>query len=160
MREIGSHDLEAKLAELNELELQTAFKAMVGCDGKKIFVAISEDAFDYFSKDSKYYKFKELLIERKDFVIEFASSFGLDAEPLYKEIENIIKDFSKRFNLTYSQLAEAIGYSEPAIKKAIANDNISEPMQKAISLYFKTLELEKQLEDYTILKNAIKKAIK
>lgn len=160
MREIGSHDLEAKLAELNEMELHTAFKAMVGCDGKKIFVAISEDAFDYFNKDSKYYKFKELLIERKDFVIEFALAFGLDPEPLYKEIENVIKDFCKRFNLTYAQLAEAIGYSEPAIKKAIANDNTSEPMQKAISLYFKTLELEKQLEDYTILKSALKKAIK
>ncbi len=75
------------------------------------------------------------------------------------EEQNIIKKTCKELGLTYAQLAEQIGYSEPAIKKAIANDNVSEPMRKAIELYLKILELEKQLEDYTILKSAIKKAI-
>ncbi len=73
--------------------------------------------------------------------------------------QNIVKKTCKELGLTYAQLAEQIGYSEPAIKKAIANDNVSEPMRKAIELYLKILELEKQLEDYTILKSAIKKAI-
>ncbi len=160
MREIGSHDLEAKLAELNELELQTAFKAMVGCDGKKIFVAISEDAFDYFSKDSKYYKFKELLIERKDFVIEFASSFGLDAEPLYKEIENIIKDFCKEFNMTYSQLAKAIGYKTDTINKAASTGNISEQIRRAIELYEDNITLRNSINEYFQLKAMLKNMIK
>jgi hypothetical protein len=75
------------------------------------------------------------------------------------EKQNIIKKTCKELGLTYAQLAEQIGYSEPAIKKAIANENVSEPMQKSILLYLRTLELEKQLEDYTILKSAIKKAI-
>ncbi|MCT7596399.1 metal ABC transporter substrate-binding protein [Aliarcobacter butzleri] len=160
MREIGSHDLEAKLAELNELELQTAFKAMVGCDGKKIFVAISEDAFDYFSKDSKYYKFKELLIERKDFVIEFASAFGLDAEPLYKEIENIIKDFCKEFNMTYSQLAKAIGYKTDTINKAASTGNISEQIRRAIELYEDNITLRNSINEYFQLKAMLKNMIK
>lgn len=73
--------------------------------------------------------------------------------------ENIIKKTCKELGLTYGQLAEQIGYSEPAIKKAIANDNVSEPMQKAISLYLRNLELEKQLEDYETFKTLIKKAI-
>lgn len=72
---------------------------------------------------------------------------------------NIIKKTCKELGLTYAQLAEQIGYSEPAIKKAIANETVSEPMQKSILLYLRTLELEKQLEDYAILKSAIKKAI-
>lgn len=160
MREIGSHDLEAKLAELNELELQTAFKAMVGCDGKKIFVAISEDAFDYFSKDSKYYKFKELLIERKDFVIEFASAFGLDAEPLYKEIENVIKDFCKEFNMTYSQLAKAIGYKTDTINKAASTGNISEQIRRAIELYEDNITLRNSINEYFQLKAMLKNMIK
>lgn len=73
--------------------------------------------------------------------------------------DNIIKKVCADFELTYAQLAEKIGYSEPAIKKAIANETLSEPMQKAILLYLRTLELEKQLEDYSILKSAIKNAI-
>lgn len=108
MREIGSHDLEAKLAELNEMELHTAFKAMVGCDGKKIFVALDERAFDLYSKDSKYYKFKQLLIERKDFVTEFASAFRLDAEPLYKEIENIVKKVCAELGITQAELGRQL----------------------------------------------------
>lgn len=159
MREIGSHDLEAKLAELNELELQTAFKAMVGCDGKKIFVAISEDAFDYFSKDSKYYKFKKLLIERKEFVNEFALAFGLDPEPLYKEIENIIKNTCKELGLTYAQLAEQIGYKPDTINKSASTGNVSEQLKKAVEMYLENLELKNQLNEYDELKKLLKKAI-
>lgn len=72
---------------------------------------------------------------------------------------SILKRVCSVLNITYAQLAEQIGYSEPAIKKAIANETVSEPMQKSILLYLRTLELEKQLEDYAILKSAIKKAI-
>ncbi|KLD98765.1 hypothetical protein [Aliarcobacter butzleri] len=76
----------------------------------------------------------------------------------YKQ-QNIVKKTCKELGLTYKQLGEEIGYSEPAIKKAIANDNISEPMQKAILLYLRNLELEKQLEDYEAFKTLVRKAI-
>lgn len=76
-----------------------------------------------------------------------------------KTDSSIIKKTCKELGLTYAQLAEQIGYSEPAIKKAIANDNVSEPMNKAISLYLRNLELEKQLEDYEAFKTLLRKAI-
>lgn len=73
--------------------------------------------------------------------------------------ENIVKLTCKQLGLTYKQLGEAIGYSEPALKKAIANDSVSEPMQKAIELYLETLNLKKELLNYENLKRAIKTAI-
>lgn len=160
MREIGSHDLEAKLAELNEMELHTAFKAMVGCDGKKIFVALDERAFDYFSKDSKYYKFKKLLIERKEFVTEFASAFRLDAEPLYKEIENIVKNTCKEFGLTYKQLGEKIGVSESTLLSIASTGKISKQIETAIELYKKTIELEEKLANSEKIKETLKEWLK
>lgn len=73
--------------------------------------------------------------------------------------ENIIKLTCKELGLTYKQLGDAIGYSEPAIKKAIANNTVSEPMQKAIELHLEVLNLKKQLQNYEFLKSAIKTAI-
>lgn len=149
MREIGSHDLEAKLAELNEMELHTAFKAMVGCDGKKIFVALDERAFDYFSKDSKYYKFKKLLIERKEFVTEFASAFRLDVTPLYRDIENIIKDFCRELEISQKELAEIFGLSTSAISQW--NEELPKTAQVALELL---VENKKLKNDLSIIKKA------
>lgn len=73
--------------------------------------------------------------------------------------ENIIKLTCKELGLTYKQLGDAIGYSEPAIKKAIANNTVSEPMQKAIELYLEVLNLKKQLQNYESLKSVLKTAI-
>jgi len=73
--------------------------------------------------------------------------------------ENIVKKTCKELGMTYKELGEAIGYSEPAIKKALANNNVSKPMQKAINLYIETLNLKTQIKDYEVLKSAIKKAI-
>lgn len=73
--------------------------------------------------------------------------------------QNIIKLTCKELGLTYKQLGDAIGYSEPAIKKAIANNTVSEPMQKAIELYLEVLNLKKQLQNYESLKSVLKTAI-
>lgn len=59
--------------------------------------------------------------------------------------KNIIKATCRELGITYRELGEAIGYSESAIKMAISNDKVSEPMQKAIELYLKTLG--KNLDD-------------
>jgi len=71
--------------------------------------------------------------------------------------ENLIKKVCKELNLTYKQLGEAIGYSEGAIKTAAASGKISEPMQKAIELYLKNLELEKELQEAKQIKEILKK---
>lgn len=112
-----------------------------------------------FSKDiiSNFEKDKEFTLTSEE-IDEWLETQGIKTNSTAKS-ENIIKKTCKELGLTYAQLAEQIGYSEPAIKKAIANETVSEPMQKSILLYLRTLELEKQLEDYAILKSALKKAI-
>lgn len=59
---------------------------------------------------------------------------------------NIIKTVCKALGYTYNQLAEQIGYSESAIKMALQKEQISEPMQKAIELYLKTIKREDLVE--------------
>lgn len=76
------------------------------------------------------------------------------------EEQNIIKKTCKELGLTYAQLAEQIGYSEGNINKVASTGNISEPLKKAIELYLRNLELEKQLEDYEAFKTLVRKAIK
>ena len=58
--------------------------------------------------------------------------------------------------MTYKELGEAIGYGESAIKMAISKDKVSEPMQKAIKLYTKNIELEKELEKSNQIKSTLK----
>ncbi len=73
--------------------------------------------------------------------------------------KNIVKKTCKELGMTYKELGEAIGYGEPAIKKALANNKVSKPMQKAILLYLEIIELKNQIKDYAVLKDAIKRAI-
>lgn len=75
------------------------------------------------------------------------------------EEQNIIKKTCKELGLTYAQLAERIGYTEGALKVAVSNNKVSEPMKKAIELYLRSLELEEQLKEYEAFKNIIRKAI-
>jgi len=75
-----------------------------------------------------------------------------------KEEDNIVKQTCKELGLTYRELAESIGYGENSISNA-SRGEVSKAMTKAIELYLGNLELEKQLQDYSALKNAIKKAI-
>ncbi|MFW0714187.1 hypothetical protein [Aliarcobacter butzleri] len=266
MRKIGSHDLEAKLTELNETELLTAFKAIVGCDGKTLDLAIDDKTYgeDRFEIRRKIINFK------KDIVIKLAKEFELDYLPLFNNLgikdidshqtleneillkwqdikdfkeyinpkisdyldieatdkdgkkvgiiiwtnkfterqipwlknldrfyskiflltdlsnenqdfreevfkyaeyyhlgqfirlnqlnENIIKKTCKDLGLTYAQLAEQIGYGENSVSNA-SRGEVSKAMQKAIELYLRNLELEKQLEDYEAFKNLVRKAI-
>ncbi|MDX4069156.1 transcriptional regulator [Aliarcobacter skirrowii] len=74
------------------------------------------------------------------------------------EEQNIIKKTCKELGLTYAQLAEQIGYGENSVSNA-SRGEVSKAMQKAIELYLRNLELEKQLEDYEAFKNLVRKAI-
>ncbi|HFN3235312.1 TPA: transcriptional regulator [Campylobacter jejuni] len=61
-----------------------------------------------------------------------------------EEKENIVKKTCKELGLTYKQLGELIGYSESAIKSAIAKDEVSEPMSKAIQMQFRNKSIKKR----------------
>lgn len=76
------------------------------------------------------------------------------------EPKNLIKATCKELNLTYKQLGEAIGYSEAAVKAAIAKNEISEPMKKAIDLYKETLKLKEQNADFEAFKAFFKAILK
>ena len=77
------------------------------------------------------------------------------------ETENIVKKTAKELGLTYKELAEEIGYSEDAIKKAVRPDSeISKPMQKAISLLLANNALKKEMEDLKQLRTILRKIIK
>lgn len=69
--------------------------------------------------------------------------------------ENIVKQTAKELGMTYKELGEAVGYGEETISKASRTGTVSKSLQKAIELYLKTLELEKELEDYTTLKTVL-----
>ena len=73
--------------------------------------------------------------------------------------ENIVKQTAKELGMTYKELAEAIGYGEDAVKKAAASGTVSVPMLKAIELVKKNKELEKEINDTSLLKDMLKKFI-
>jgi hypothetical protein len=76
-----------------------------------------------------------------------------------EEAENLIKSTCRALGITYRELGERIGYSESAIKNA-ATSVPSEPMQKAISLYLRNVELETQVQEYQNFKDFLKKVVK
>jgi transcriptional regulator with XRE-family HTH domain len=73
------------------------------------------------------------------------------------EEKNIVKQVCKELGLTYKQLGEKIGVKEGTLNKIASTGEISEQIQKAIELYLKTLELEKELNDFKEFKKFIRK---
>ena len=73
---------------------------------------------------------------------------------------NIVKKVCKELGLTYKQLGEAIGYSGDSLRNMASKEKVSEPVKKAIELYLKTVNLEKQLQDCETLKQALKNLMK
>ncbi len=71
--------------------------------------------------------------------------------------ENIVKLTCKELGITQKELAEHIGYSLPAVKKAVADNNVSEPMRQAILLYVDNLKLKEKLEDFNTITQILKK---
>ena len=61
------------------------------------------------------------------------------------ENKNLIKDICKKYNLTYKQLADIIGYSESAIKNASAN-GASHPMKKSDWFIRRNIDFEKRAQ--------------
>ena len=74
--------------------------------------------------------------------------------------ENIVKKTCKELGITYKQLGEAIGYKSDTVNSVASRGNVSESMQKAIELYLKTLEQEKELAQLNTLRSTLKEILK
>ncbi|MDD2267435.1 transcriptional regulator [Sulfuricurvum sp.] len=72
---------------------------------------------------------------------------------------NLIKKVCRDHSLTYAQLGERIGYGESSIRQSASTGKLSEPLQKAIELYLRTIDLENQVQEYQEFKNFLKKAV-
>ena len=70
--------------------------------------------------------------------------------------ENLIKDTCKKFKLTYKELGEIIGYSEANLKNSVSKKQISKQLEKAIKLYLKTMELQKEIDNTKVFKQSLK----
>ena len=76
-----------------------------------------------------------------------------------KKTENLIKKTCKELGLTYRELGEKIGYSESAIKSAIAKNEISEPMKKSLQMQIEIQQLRDKLQEFESFKTFIKNMI-
>ncbi|MGP1450916.1 MAG: transcriptional regulator [Wolinella sp.] len=74
--------------------------------------------------------------------------------------ENLIKKTCKELGLTYRELGEAIGYSEAAVKAAIAKNELSEPMRHALELYQENISLRAKNREFEAFKEMLKGMLK
>jgi predicted transcriptional regulator len=72
-----------------------------------------------------------------------------------KEI-HLVKKVSKELGLTYKELGEEIGYSESTLRKSVSENRITLQLEKAIELYLKTLEFEKDRKEMEKIKDNIR----
>ena len=99
-------------------------------------------------------------LDDSDLVCKTCGYVDSEIKFLYDGQENLIKYTCRELGLTYKQLGEAIGYSEAAIKAAIAKNEISEPMKRAIELYQETLNLKEQNKEFETFKSFFKNILK
>ena len=75
-----------------------------------------------------------------------------------KEI-HLVKRVSKELGLTYKELGAEIGYSESTLRKSVSENRITLQLKKAIELYLKTLEFEKEKIEIKKIKDNIRTLI-
>jgi hypothetical protein len=141
---------------LNENSLVTVFDEMIGCDGKKLFVSIPKENLKLFQPSSKHYYFRNVLIKKKETVLDIAGSFNIDAQDLYNDLNpNVIKQVCKDLGLTYKKLSYELGYKPDTINKAASTGKVSEQLKKAIELYLENLRLREELKDFDVIKQTL-----
>ena len=62
--------------------------------------------------------------------------------------------------LTYQQLADAIGLSESSLRSAASTNKVSRQVERAIEMYLRIIQLEKELEKIDEMKNIIRSWLK
>lgn len=146
--------------QLNEKSLVTVFDEMIGCDGKKLFISVLKENLKLFQPSSKHYYYRNILILKKDIVYNTASTYNIDADELYKDLNpNVIKQVCKDLNLTYKKLSYELGYKPDTINKAASTGKISDQLSKAIELYLENLRLKEQLKDFNLIKQTLQNVI-
>lgn len=123
-------------------------------------ILIAKKLIEMSSKNKDDIKrFEEIIANNIENISYEADVRDIMENEIMKE-NNIVKLTCKELGLTYKELGEKIGYSESAIKMAVSKDKISEPMIKAIELYKRNLELEKELENSNKIKSTLKEWLK
>lgn len=111
-----------------------------------------------YRKENEFEEYFRDLMNDKTIVISDSPTITKE-HTYYAEDSNIVKIVCKDLNLTYKQLAEAIGYSESAVNNA-SRAEISKAMQKVIELYIENLELKKDIENSNKIKSTLKEWLK
>ena len=73
---------------------------------------------------------------------------------------NPVKETSKALDMTYKELAEAIGVSEGTIKQNALRDEVSDQLRKALELLIENSKLRKEAEKTTQLKATLRELLK
>lgn len=69
---------------------------------------------------------------------------------------DFIKDVCKKYNITYSILADEIGISESTMRSCMSTGKISKQTITSVELFLRIKELESELEDFKTLKRILK----
>jgi len=72
-----------------------------------------------------------------------------------KEV-HLVKRVSKELGLTYKELGEKIGYTEGNLKRAVHDNRTTSQLKKAIELYLRNLQLEKEIDETEQIKKQFK----
>jgi len=133
-------------------DVAEAFAKTAGC-------SVESGMFVRTSTKDVLNEYRPLLLENEEAITRLANSLGIKDVSYFKN-QNIVKTTCNELGMTYKELGEAIGYSEGALKTAVSTNKISKSMIKAIELYKKTLELEKELENSNKIKSTLKEWLK
>ena len=141
---------------LNEKTLVNVFDDIIGCNGKNLFISVSKENLKLFQPSSKHYRYRNVLIEKKEVVEDIADTFNIETEKLYEDLNpNLIKQVCKDLNLTYKKLAYELGYKPDTINKAASTGKVSDQLNKAIELYLENLRLKEELKDLDTIRQTL-----
>ena len=127
-------------------------------DNKKTLYYTKDEVYkDYITVGAGVYDESEDLSSEDGYIAALIKWF--DDSLNHGTYTNIVKATCNELKMTYKELGEAIGYSENAISNS-ARDKVSKQLQKAIELYTKNLQLEKELEKSNKIKSAFKEWLK
>jgi len=73
---------------------------------------------------------------------------------------HLVKKVSKELGMTYKELGKEIGYSESTLRKSVSENRITIQLEKAIELYLKTLEFQKDRNELEKIKENIRTLFK
>lgn len=68
-----------------------------------------------------------------------------------------LKAFCKETGLTYKELAELIGMTEPSLRSAISTNKITLQVEKSVELLKEIKGLKDELSDWHTIKNLMQK---